>query len=65
METNKQRDIPEVSTAHPRVIVVGNLTIDDVVLPDGTKRMASVGGNSHRAGRASLATERRVGDAQG
>jgi fructoselysine-6-P-deglycase FrlB-like protein/sugar/nucleoside kinase (ribokinase family) len=30
----------------PRVIVVGNLTIDDVVLPDGTTRMASVGGNS-------------------
>jgi sugar/nucleoside kinase (ribokinase family)/fructoselysine-6-P-deglycase FrlB-like protein len=31
---------------HPRVIVVGNLTIDDVVLPDGTTRMSSVGGNS-------------------
>ena len=30
----------------PRVIVVGNLTIDDVVLPDGTTRMASMGGNS-------------------
>jgi ribokinase len=30
----------------PRVVVVGNLTIDDVVLPDGTVRMASVGGNS-------------------
>ena len=28
----------------PRVIVVGNLTIDDVVLPDGTTRMSSVGG---------------------
>jgi fructoselysine-6-P-deglycase FrlB-like protein/sugar/nucleoside kinase (ribokinase family) len=27
-------------------VVVGNLTIDDVVLPDGTTRMASVGGNS-------------------
>src|SRR6266852_1861275 len=33
-------------TTHPRVIVVGNLTIDDVVLPDGTTRMSSVGGNS-------------------
>lgn len=33
-------------TATPRVVVVGNLTIDDVVLPDGTVRMASVGGNS-------------------
>ncbi|MDQ6660922.1 MAG: PfkB family carbohydrate kinase [Chloroflexota bacterium] len=30
----------------PRVIVVGNLTIDDVVLPDGTTRMGSLGGNS-------------------
>lgn len=30
----------------PRVIVVGNLTIDDVVLPDGTVRMASLGGNT-------------------
>ena len=30
----------------PRVIVVGNLTIDDVVLPDGATRMSSVGGNS-------------------
>jgi fructoselysine-6-P-deglycase FrlB-like protein/sugar/nucleoside kinase (ribokinase family) len=33
-------------TIPPRVVVVGNLTIDDVVLPDGTARMASVGGNS-------------------
>jgi sugar/nucleoside kinase (ribokinase family)/fructoselysine-6-P-deglycase FrlB-like protein len=29
-----------------RVIVIGNLTIDDVVLPDGRTSMASVGGNS-------------------
>jgi fructoselysine-6-P-deglycase FrlB-like protein/sugar/nucleoside kinase (ribokinase family) len=35
-----------VSATRPRVIVVGNLTIDDVVLPDGTTQMASVGGNS-------------------
>jgi sugar/nucleoside kinase (ribokinase family)/fructoselysine-6-P-deglycase FrlB-like protein len=35
-----------VSTTRPRVIVVGNLTIDDVVLPDGTTHMSSVGGNS-------------------
>ncbi len=39
METNGQRETP-------RVIVVGNLTIDDVVLPDGTTQMSSVGGNS-------------------
>jgi fructoselysine-6-P-deglycase FrlB-like protein/sugar/nucleoside kinase (ribokinase family) len=31
---------------YPRVIVVGNLTIDDVVLPDGTTHMSSMGGNS-------------------
>ncbi len=36
----------EMETKYPRVIVVGNLTIDDVVLPDGTTRMSSVGGNS-------------------
>src|SRR5262252_4853223 len=35
-----------VSATRPRVIVVGNLTIDDVVLPDGTTQMASMGGNS-------------------
>jgi sugar/nucleoside kinase (ribokinase family)/fructoselysine-6-P-deglycase FrlB-like protein len=39
METNGQHETP-------RVIVVGNLTIDDVVLPDGTTQMSSVGGNS-------------------
>lgn len=33
-------------TELPRVIVVGNLTIDDVVLPDGTVRMESIGGNT-------------------
>jgi fructoselysine-6-P-deglycase FrlB-like protein/sugar/nucleoside kinase (ribokinase family) len=27
-------------------VVVGNLTLDDVVLPDGTTQMASIGGNS-------------------
>jgi fructoselysine-6-P-deglycase FrlB-like protein/sugar/nucleoside kinase (ribokinase family) len=29
----------------PRVVVVGDLTLDDVVLPDGTTHMASVGGD--------------------
>src|SRR2546421_4015849 len=29
----------------PRVIVVGDLTLDDVVLPDGTTHMASIGGD--------------------
>ncbi|MGH2596257.1 MAG: PfkB family carbohydrate kinase [Actinomycetota bacterium] len=32
--------------APPRVVVVGNLTIDDVVLPDGTTRMGAMGGNT-------------------
>lgn len=30
----------------PRLVVVGDLTLDDVVLPDGTTRMGSVGGDS-------------------
>jgi glucosamine--fructose-6-phosphate aminotransferase (isomerizing) len=32
-------------TPTPRVIVVGDLTLDDVVLPDGTTHMASIGGD--------------------
>jgi fructoselysine-6-P-deglycase FrlB-like protein/sugar/nucleoside kinase (ribokinase family) len=32
-------------THTPRVIVVGDLTLDDVVLPDGTTHMASIGGD--------------------
>src|SRR5258706_6508499 len=46
METTERRETPVAPTSHPRVIVVGNLTIDDVVLPDGTTQMFSVGGNS-------------------
>ncbi len=46
MKTNEQREAPTTPARHPRVIVVGNLTIDDVVLPDGTTQMSSVGGNS-------------------
>lgn len=41
-----------------RVVVVGNLTIDDVVLPDGVTHMGSLGGNSVHA-----ATAARVNDA--
>ncbi|HEX9548423.1 MAG TPA: hypothetical protein VF942_13870, partial [Acidimicrobiales bacterium] len=29
----------------PRVIAVGDLTLDDVVMPDGTTHMASIGGD--------------------
>jgi sugar/nucleoside kinase (ribokinase family)/fructoselysine-6-P-deglycase FrlB-like protein len=32
--------------APPNVVVVGNLTIDDVVLPDGATSMGSLGGNA-------------------
>jgi fructoselysine-6-P-deglycase FrlB-like protein/sugar/nucleoside kinase (ribokinase family) len=46
MTTSEQRESHMRVAVHPRVIVVGNLTIDDVVLPDGTTQMASVGGNS-------------------
>ena len=46
METSEPHDIGTVNAVNPRVIVVGNLTIDDVVLPDGTTRMSSLGGNS-------------------
>jgi fructoselysine-6-P-deglycase FrlB-like protein/sugar/nucleoside kinase (ribokinase family) len=46
METHEQRASHASQLAQPRIIVVGNLTIDDVVLPDGTTRMGSVGGNS-------------------
>src|SRR3989442_1248918 len=46
METKGQNETDMIPVTCPRVIVVGNLTIDDVVLPDGTTRMASVGGNS-------------------
>lgn len=46
MEANEQPHAAMELATYPRVIVVGNLTIDDVVLPDGTTRMSSVGGNS-------------------
>jgi fructoselysine-6-P-deglycase FrlB-like protein/sugar/nucleoside kinase (ribokinase family) len=46
LEAMGQHERPTSLKSLPRVIVVGNLTIDDVVLPDGTTKMASVGGNS-------------------
>ncbi len=45
----------------PRVVVVGNLTLDDVVLPDGTTEMAAVGGNSLYATLGARLWEPRVG----
>jgi sugar/nucleoside kinase (ribokinase family)/fructoselysine-6-P-deglycase FrlB-like protein len=42
------------TTGTPRVVVVGNLTIDDIVMPDGTTLMGTLGGNSvHSAAAAS------------
>jgi fructoselysine-6-P-deglycase FrlB-like protein/sugar/nucleoside kinase (ribokinase family) len=35
-----------MSAPTPRVIVVGNVTLEDVIRPDGTTNMAAVGGNS-------------------
>jgi len=46
LEAQGQIGTPVSSKTRPRVIVIGNLTIDDVVLPDGTTQMASVGGDS-------------------
>jgi ribokinase len=43
---DQRQEAHELPTISPRVVVVGNLTIDDVVLPDGTVHMASTGGNS-------------------
>ena len=49
-------------TAHtPRVIVVGDLTIDDIVLPDGSTHMASIGGDCLYAALAARLWEPRVG----
>jgi sugar/nucleoside kinase (ribokinase family)/fructoselysine-6-P-deglycase FrlB-like protein len=46
METSERGEMHGLPASRPRVIVVGNLTIDDVVLPDGTTQMSSLGGNS-------------------
>jgi sugar/nucleoside kinase (ribokinase family)/fructoselysine-6-P-deglycase FrlB-like protein len=55
------------TTADPRtvgirpVIVIGNLTIDDVIQADGTSRMGTLGGNSVHVCAAALAWLRDVG----
>jgi sugar/nucleoside kinase (ribokinase family)/fructoselysine-6-P-deglycase FrlB-like protein len=48
------------ATAAPAVVVVGNLTIDDVVLPDGATLMATLGGNSVHTAAAAVACGARV-----
>lgn len=52
---------PHMPTDSPKVVVVGNLTLDDVVLPDGTTRMASVGGNSLYAALGARLWQRGIG----
>ena len=47
--------------AHRPVIVIGNLTIDDVVQPDGSSQMGTLGGNSVHASAAALAWLSEVG----
>jgi len=43
------------------VVIIGNLTIDDVVQPDGTTQMATLGGNCVHASAAALAWAADVG----
>jgi fructoselysine-6-P-deglycase FrlB-like protein/sugar/nucleoside kinase (ribokinase family) len=45
----------------PRVIIVGNLTIDDIVLPDGSTRMGCLGGNCLYAALSARLWQPRVG----
>jgi sugar/nucleoside kinase (ribokinase family)/fructoselysine-6-P-deglycase FrlB-like protein len=51
---------PVPAAATPTVVVAGNLTIDDVVLPDGTTLMATLGGNSVHGAAAATACGVRV-----
>lgn len=50
--SHEHDDVP--ATTDHRVVVVGNLTIDDVVLPDGTTLMGTLGGNSVHTAAAAL-----------
>jgi sugar/nucleoside kinase (ribokinase family)/fructoselysine-6-P-deglycase FrlB-like protein len=43
------------------VIVVGNLTVDDVIQPDGSSQMGTLGGNSVHAAAAALTWTEEVG----
>ena len=43
------------------VLIVGNLTIDDVIRPDGSSRMGTLGGNTVHAAAAALTWVREVG----
>jgi sugar/nucleoside kinase (ribokinase family)/fructoselysine-6-P-deglycase FrlB-like protein len=50
-----------MTNATPDVVVVGNLTIDDVVHPNGDTTMASPGGNTIHAATAAALWGKRVG----
>jgi sugar/nucleoside kinase (ribokinase family)/fructoselysine-6-P-deglycase FrlB-like protein len=52
--TQQTPPFPAAATI-PEVVVVGNLTIDDVVLADGTTLMATLGGNSVHTAAAATA----------
>jgi sugar/nucleoside kinase (ribokinase family)/fructoselysine-6-P-deglycase FrlB-like protein len=46
-DVTSEKRVPSTgAAASPDVVVVGNLTIDDVVLPDGATSMGTVGGNA-------------------
>jgi sugar/nucleoside kinase (ribokinase family)/fructoselysine-6-P-deglycase FrlB-like protein len=51
----------ETTTPAPEVIIVGNLTIDDVILPTGEATMASLGGNAIHAATAARLWQLGVG----
>jgi sugar/nucleoside kinase (ribokinase family)/fructoselysine-6-P-deglycase FrlB-like protein len=51
----------ETTTPEPDVIIVGNLTIDDVILPNGEATMASLGGNAIHAATAARLWQLPVG----
>jgi sugar/nucleoside kinase (ribokinase family)/fructoselysine-6-P-deglycase FrlB-like protein len=58
---SEETPLGPAATTLPEVVVVGNLTIDDVVLADGSTLMATLGGNSvHTASAATACGARAV-----
>jgi sugar/nucleoside kinase (ribokinase family)/fructoselysine-6-P-deglycase FrlB-like protein len=57
---NSAAPLGSATTTGPEVVVVGNLTIDDVVLADGTTMMATLGGNCVHTAAAATACGARV-----
>jgi sugar/nucleoside kinase (ribokinase family)/fructoselysine-6-P-deglycase FrlB-like protein len=58
---NRRMEPATLPTRLPAVVVVGNLTLDDVVLPTGRTRMAAPGGNTVYAALGARMWEPRVG----